>query len=217
MRLKNITVGFISKKLDRRPSGRLCYAALVAKRQHRSKPAISGVVERLLARRDEFLRFVEHRVESRATAEDILQSAFVRGIEKESTLQNEESAVAWFYRLLRNAVIDHYRSDGSLSRLFEQWPEGLDVPGKPVELVKNEICQCVGHVLSELKPEYGEALRIVDIEDRPIGDLAKQSRITPNNATVRVHRAREALKKQVRAVCGTCAEHGCVDCRCKHF
>lgn len=188
----------------------------MGKHQHESTAAASKVLERLLARRNEFLRFVESRVDSLAIAEDILQSAFVRGIEKESTLRDEESAVAWFYRLLRNAVIDHYRSLGSANRLFEQWPDGLDVPGEPVEFVKNEICRCVSHVLGELKPEYGEALRMVDIEERPIGDLAKQSGITPNNATVRVHRAREALRKQVRIVCGTCAEHGCVDCSCKH-
>ena len=174
------------------------------------------MLERLLARRDEFLRFVEKRVGSLAMAEDILQSAFVRGIEKESTLRNEESAVTWFYRLLRNAVIDHYRSQGSVSRLFEQWPEGLDVPDEPVELVKNEVCRCVSRMLGQLKPEYGEALRMVDIDERPVSDLAKQSGITPNNATVRVHRAREALRKQVRIVCGSCAEHRCVDCSCKH-
>ncbi len=175
-----------------------------------------NALERLLARRDEFLRFVEKRVDSRATAEDILQSAFVRGIEKKSSLRDEESAVAWFYRLLRNAVVDHYRSHGSHARVFEQWPEGLDVPGEPVEFVRNEICRCVSHMFEELKPEYGEALRIVDIQELPIRELAKQSAITTNNATVRVHRAREALRKQVRLVCGTCAEHRCVDCRCKH-
>lgn len=175
----------------------------------------SQTLERLLAHRDEFLCFIEKRVDSRTTAEDILQSAFVRGIEKEATLRDEESAVAWFYRLLRNAVIDYYRSQGSVTRLFEQWPEGLNVPGQPVEFVRNEICRCVGRVLEELKPEYSEALRIVDIEERPASELAKLSGITPNNATVRVHRAREALRKQVHVVCGSCAEHGCVDCRCK--
>jgi RNA polymerase sigma-70 factor (ECF subfamily) len=188
----------------------------VAEDQQQSNTLASEALERLLARRDEFLRFVEKRVDSRTTAEDILQSAFVRGIEKESTIRDEESAVAWFYRLLRNAVIDHYRSQGSASRFFEQWPEGLDVPGEQVEFVTNEICRCVGHVFEELKPEYGEALRIVDIEERPISELAKKSGITSNNATVRVHRAREALRKQVRRVCGSCAEHRCVDCRCKH-
>lgn len=110
--------------------------------------ALSAVAEDLTGR-DEFPRFVEARVDSRGTAEDILQSAFVRGMEKESTLRDEESAVAWFYRLPRNAVIDHYRSQGSVSRLFEQWPEGLDMADEPVEFVKNEICRCVGQKLDQ--------------------------------------------------------------------
>lgn len=188
----------------------------MTKRREKPGNGTSPILERLLARRDEFLGFLERRVDSRTTAEDLLQSAFLRSMERESTLRDEESAVAWFYRLLRNAVIDHYRSPGSGSRLFEQWPEGLDVPGEPVEFVRNEICRCVGHGLGELKPEYEEALRWVDIEGRPIGELAKHSGITANNATVRVHRARQALRKQVRRVCGSCAEHRCVDCRCKH-
>lgn len=184
---------------------------------HQQKSEVGAErLERLLARRDEFLRFLEKRVESRAVAEDILQSAFVRGMEKASTLRDEESVVAWFYRVLRNAVIDHYRSRESATRLFEEWPEGLDVPGQPVEFVKNEICQCVNHVLAELKPEYRDALRTVDIEEHPVTKFAKQSGISSNNANVRVHRAREALRKQVRAVCGSCAEHRCLDCTCKH-
>ena len=182
----------------------------------RPKKRVSeGLLDRLLTRRDEFLKFIERRVDSRATAEDILQSAFVRGIEKEGALRDEERAVAWFYRLLRNAVIDHYRSKGTRSKFLEEWPENLDVAGEPVEFVKNEICTCVTHVLEEIKPQYVEALKVVDIQERPISDLAKHTGISTNNATVRVHRAREALRKQVELTCGACATHGCVDCRCK--
>ena len=173
------------------------------------------VLEQLLARREEFLRFIEKRVDSRESAEDLLQSAFVRGIESASALRSDESAVAWFYRLLRNAVIDHYRSDGSRNRVFTGWPEGLDPPGKPVELVKNETCRCVSRVLEELKPEYGEALRIVDIEEQPFAKLAEKCGITENNAAVRMHRARKALRERIRIICGSCAEHRCIDCRCK--
>jgi hypothetical protein len=44
--------------------------------------------------------------------------------------------------------------------------------------------------------------------------FADENNITANNAAVRVFRAREALRKQVRASCGTCAEHGCIECSC---
>ena len=187
----------------------------MAKQEQESVDLDNKTLDRLLAHRQEFLRFIEKRVDSLTTAEDILQSAFVKGFEKRSTIRDEERVIAWFYRLLRNAVIDHYRSQDSRNRVFQEWPERLDVPDTNAESVKNEICYCVSHILEELKPEYSEALRIVDIGEGRIDDLAKQDGISTNNAAVRVHRAREALRKQVKSTCGTCAEHRCVDCYCK--
>ena len=102
--------------------------------------------------------------------------------------------------------------------LIAQWmPFARDMEGAevPAPDLKNEICQCVSRVLGGLKPEYREALEIVDIGDEGPGDLAAKANISANNATVRIHRARRALEKQVRLTCGACAEHGCVDCRCK--
>ena len=63
----------------------------------------------LLANHARFLRFLEPRVGSREAAEDVLQAAFVKGLRKADDLRQGESAVAWFYRLLRNALIDHHR------------------------------------------------------------------------------------------------------------
>jgi hypothetical protein len=45
-------------------------------------------------------------------------------------------------------------------------------------------------------------------------EFAAEAGITANNAGVRVFRAREALRKRVVRSCGTCAEHGCLDCTC---
>jgi arsenate reductase len=45
----------------------------------------------------------------------VLQEAFARSLDK-VPLGSEESAVAWFYRVLRNAVLDHYRRAGASDR-----------------------------------------------------------------------------------------------------
>lgn len=173
------------------------------------------MLETLLTRRKEFLGFLEKRVGSRATAEDILQAAFVRGIERGGDIREQEGVVAWFYRLLRNAVIDHYRREASAGRALEVFAREMQGAEIPSPDLRNEICQCVSRVLTEIKPEYREALEIVDIGEAGLGELAKKTGITTNNATVRVHRARQALQKQVKLTCGVCAEHGCIDCRCK--
>ena len=72
-------------------------------------PLSQQAVEVLVESHRQFLAFVERRVGDRALAEDILQDAFVRGVDKADTLASQESVVAWFYRILRHAVIDHYR------------------------------------------------------------------------------------------------------------
>lgn len=139
----------------------------------------------------------------------------MRGLERGAEVRDEESAVAWFYRVLRNAVIDHYRHRASAGRSLEEWGKEFNGQTAPEAELHRDICQCITALVETLKPEYQEALRIVDLDDGSLKDLAQQSGITSGNAAVRVHRAREALRKQVRTVCGSCAEHGCLDCHCK--
>jgi RNA polymerase sigma-70 factor (ECF subfamily) len=174
-----------------------------------------ATIRKLVESHRQFLAFVERRVESRAVAEDILQSAFARGLEKGPALKDEESVVAWFYRMLRNAVIDHYRRREAGERAVESWGRDLARQQSPDPDTRNAVCECVTGLLDLLKPEYREALEIVDVHDGSLADLATRQGITAGNAAVRIHRARAALRKQVEAACGTCAEHGCVDCRCQ--
>jgi len=81
--------------------------------------------------------------------------------------------------------------------------------------MKNEICACVTRLAATLKPEYAEALESIEIEGLPVKTFAEQRGLSASNAAVRVFRAREALKKRVTESCGTCAEHGCVNCTCQ--
>lgn len=162
----------------------------------------------------EFLAFLERRVESRAVAEDILQAAFTRGLERGGDVKDEK-VVAWFYRVLRNAVIDHYRQRSTTARAMEAWGREFPDVQEPEAELRQEICRCVSGLLETLKPEYREALRIVDLEEGKLKDLAQQSGITAENAAVRVHRARAALRRRIEQACGTCSVHGCLDCSCE--
>lgn len=178
------------------------------------QPASPEVVERLVRGHRDFLAFLESRVRDRAVAEDLLQAAFVKALERGGAIHDAESAVAWFYRLLRNAIIDHYRQNASGERVADELTHHLETHQEPDELTKGEICQCVNGLLDAMKPEYQEALRLVDLEEGSLNQLAAQADISANNAAVRVHRAREALRKKVTVTCGMCATHGCLDCHC---
>lgn len=166
----------------------------------------------LVANHREFLRYVERRVGDRATAEEIVQDAFVRTLGREGEIR--ESLVGWFYRVLRNAVIDHQRRQRVANRRLEAFAQELET-GAAEEDLARVACACVATLADTLKPEYADALRRIEVEGVAVKDYAEAVGISASNAGVRIFRAREALRKQVARSCGTCAEHGCVDCTCE--
>jgi len=180
------------------------------------------MLQTLIARRAGFLAFVRHRVHDPALAEDILQAAFVRALEHAGTLREETSAVAWFYSVLRHAVIDHHRHHTSETSAIDRWANEMGLTGRNAmepstadTPVRTFICGCIEQVLPTLHPAYAEVLREVDLAEKPLTDYAKHHRLTPGNAAVRAHRARAALRRELARTCGACSVHACLDCVCK--
>ncbi len=163
-----------------------------------------------------FLRFLERRVQSREVAEDILQDAFVRSMTRAPELPDSESAVAWFYRVLRNALIDHYRHEGAEQRAYARAAAEQDTTTAPIDAeLFEEVCACVRGLVATLKPEFATAITDVDLGGVSLRAFADAQGITTNNAAVRLHRAHRALKQQIVQCCGTCADHGCYRCECR--
>jgi RNA polymerase sigma-70 factor (ECF subfamily) len=171
-------------------------------------------IEVLLDNHRRFLAFLQKRVGDRALAEDILQDAFVRTLDKADDVP-PDALVPWFYATLRNAVVDRYRRDQSRNRALEALAHELERERDASSDTDREICACVARVAGTLKAEYAEALRRIELEGASLKTYAAEAGLTANNAGVRVHRARRALEARLRESCGLCAEHGCVDCTCR--
>jgi RNA polymerase sigma-70 factor (ECF subfamily) len=170
------------------------------------------VAERLLAQRPDFLSFIRARVPSSDLAEDLLQAAYVKLLSHGADLRDPSRAEAWFYRVLRNLIADHYR-EAAIKRSRDAGTEGLEAIPAPAVEARN-LCPCMGRQLDRMSPAYAEALRTVDVEEVPVGEYARLTGISADNASVRLHRARRALRARVEAVCQSCAGAGCLDCTC---
>lgn len=170
--------------------------------------------EQLLDTHRRFLAFLEKRVGDRALAEDILQDAFVRNLDAAAGVP-AEGVVAWFFTVLRNAVIDRYRRDAVRGRRLEAFAREVQRQAGEETDAEREICACVRRLANTLKPEYADVLEQVDVGGTSLKEYASREGLTANNAAVRAHRARQALKRRVIESCGLCAEHGCVDCTCR--
>ncbi len=171
-----------------------------------------AVLGRITAQHAKFLNFLTSRVDA-LTAEDILQAAYVKAIEHGGEIQEDESTVAWFYRILRNAITDSYRRESARTRAQEGF--AAEAPLSYEQELEETVCVCIGDVIQELKSEYRNAIEQVDLGGMTVQAFAQSQGTSANNASVRLHRARKDLARKLLSVCGICAEHKCLDCTCR--
>ncbi|WP_446744790.1 sigma-70 family RNA polymerase sigma factor [Silvibacterium acidisoli] len=170
-------------------------------------------LDELLVHRKEFPAFVKRRVSDDGLAEDIVQTAYLRAFEHHDDFDPGESAVSWFYRLLRDAAIDNCRHRSVKDKALEALACEMEItPTREQEL---DICSCLQRVLNDPKPDYAESIRAIDLEDQPVQDFAARNGISASDASVRVHLARAALRNNLLRTCSSCAEKGCLNCTCK--
>jgi RNA polymerase sigma-70 factor (ECF subfamily) len=164
-----------------------------------------------------FLRFLVRRLGDQSAAEDVLQSFCLRAVRKGAELRDSESVIAWLYSVLRSVLMDHYRSEAARRRRDSCYAQEQIVLGNDRDDVELEesVCNCFRGLLPALRPDYAEVLRRVDLSGNPREKVAADLGITPANVRVRLHRARQALRKALGDCCGSCCEHGFRDCDCE--
>src|SRR5689334_6801327 len=141
-------------------------------------PLSASAIQILVNNHRQFLSFLERRLGARALAEDVLQEAFVKGMQRGATLDDEEAVVAWFYRTLRNALIDTYRRNGARDRGLQALASELETTTEPAQDTRDATCQCVRALSDTLKPEYADALQRVELDGLSVQGYAAERGIT---------------------------------------
>lgn len=180
-------------------------------------PVMSGsgpadITATLLAHRQVFKAFLVARVGNEADAEDLLQNGLVKALQRADEINDGQKAVAWFYQVLRNVIIDHVRSRGAAARREDAWATEAVAETVDPE-TERQICACFEKLLPALKPAHAELLRRVELHGEPVAEAASALGITANNASVSLHRAKAELRRRLVDFCGDCA---CLDnCECE--
>lgn len=172
----------------------------------------------LNSNRNAFKAFLIGRLGNPSEAEDILQLGLLKAVKQAGEITDEAKLDAWFYQLLRNALVDHYRSRGAARRREDQLGQlvaalGDDIAPAP-QAWRSEICRCLAGVVDTLKSPQAELLRRVDLDGESVQAAAKALKLTPNNASVILHRARKELRARLEVFCGDCSEGACLNCDC---
>jgi RNA polymerase sigma-70 factor (ECF subfamily) len=178
-----------------------------------------ALAARLLAQRDTFKAFLAARVGSAAEAEDILQTGLVKALQRADELRDDDKLTAWFYQVLRRAVIDHYRTRGAERRRAEALGAQLaaleeDTAAAALPGIEAQLCSCLAGVIATLPPHYAQLLQRVELAGEAVQDAARALGVSANHASITLHRARRELRQRLEQFCGACADGACLDCDC---
>jgi len=167
-------------------------------------------VNRLLELHARELReFVQRRAGALASADDVVQQVAARALDRAAQLHAPERGRAWLFRIARNVLADELRARRRAALPLRE--EGVQAePSEP----GGQSCRCVLAQVETLKPAYAQLLERTVLQGVPVKRVAAELGITANNAMVRLHRARAALRAQLRAHCGTESIAACLDCIC---
>ncbi len=170
--------------------------------------AESSVRGALIARRADLLALIQKRGGGFVDAEEILQVVTGRALEHAKQLRDPTAAEAWVGRIARNVLMGELRKRRAPLTPIDE----LEL----ASLEQDDIdCWCVLVQSEQLKPEYSQILRRVIVDGISVTLVAQELGLSANNAMVRLHRAREALKVRMKAHCGTTSARSCSECGCE--
>ena len=176
----------------------------------RMDPAVEAA---LTENRRDFLGFLTRHLGTADIAEEVLQQFYFRAVSKAFHLRKRESILAWLYRLLSTVLADYARCEAARRRQETAYARHQVLTREEPEL-ESTVCTCLYKLLPALKPEYADILRRVDLLGERREKVAAALGLTVNNVTVRLHRARQAIKHTLLLSCSTCPEHGFLRCAC---
>lgn len=127
-------------------------------------------------------------------SEDLTAEVFARAWRNFSSLEDIDSPLPWLYGISRNVVREHYRAMEKSPTLVDHTE--ADAPTTkvaPEEFDAVDMSLDINRALFALSESDREMLMLVAWEDLSHGEVAQVLNITPNNARVRLHRARTNL------------------------
>lgn len=144
---------------------------------------------------------------SREVAEDLLQDVAIRLYRARGSFQRGASAMAWAYGVARNAHIDHVRA-AKTRRIVVSDDDAVgrvraDEAASAESLVA--VSQQVEHLnaaLENLPPAQREAYELRHVQGMEVDQAAAIAGVGENAFKIRVHRAKETLRRALHALAG---------------
>lgn len=136
----------------------------------------------------------ERLLGDRADAEDLVQDAFLRALDRLPLLDPNRPFGPWFYTLLRNLGINQLRA----RKVRYTEPEQLDAASSDAlpdeEMVRAEVRARLDVALAALTPRQREIVMLFEVEGWKGAEIAEHLGLTPENVRWHLHQAKKSLR-----------------------
>lgn len=173
---------------------------------------------------EELIRLHERRVYrllyrmmgSKEDAEDLTQETFLSLHRHGHRFRGEARFSTFVYRVAANAALNRRRSLGRgrarVEKLKHRQKAGDDLPSSPRNPEDSTLgAELSGHVrtaLDQLSPSLRMPVILYDIEGLAYGEISKVLGIAEGTVKSRIHRARQALREELKGLLGNAAAEG---------
>jgi RNA polymerase sigma-70 factor (TIGR02943 family) len=163
---------------------------------------------------DYLYNYAWSRVQSKETAEDLVQETFISALRAKDSFRGESAELTWLLSILKRKVIDYYRKKGAkkefsaayfskpfqdsegmqghwiMERAPKDWEKETHAPTRQDEF------QSIMEICLSLLPEKWKAVFVLKVmEEINSDDICKEIGCTPSNLWVILHRARLKLRE----------------------
>jgi len=158
---------------------------------------------------DKLRRYLRGRVRTAENTEDILHDFCLKVVTHSCGIQRSEAVGNWMAQVLRRTLIDHYRRSAADRHCADLLASNASGFATEKHETQEPTCPYLQTALPAIKQEHVDLIRRIDLlgERRP--DVAENLAISVNALTVRLLRARRALRKRLLPFCETdCDRYG---------
>lgn len=181
--------------------------ALVARLKAGEDAAYTELVRRHAGR---MLAVARRYLKNDDAAQDCVQEAFLAAFKALDRFEGRSSLATWLHRITVNAALQALRRRGAKDEVaiepwlptfddegFREGPTQLTAVGADELIARDDVRTEVRAAIDRLPTSYRNVLLLRDIEGLSMQEVAAMLEVSENNAKVRLHRARTALKKEL--------------------
>lgn len=147
---------------------------------------------------EKIYRFVFLKVRSEEASKDLTSESFLRLWEQLKSPTEIENPRAYLYQIARNLVADHYRKKEKNKTTSLEFIQIIDERANSEEktVLESDVSR-IRIALSNLKEEHQDVLIWYYLDELSVPEIAKIENKSENAVRVNIHRALQALKKEL--------------------